>query len=90
MNRSALSLGTGIVCLALGLAGSQPCRAEVILGPSQLSDPLLPYYRFSSGYFDPPSGTVNNPSFYLPTLDLSGVGWRLPGIVAGGLAGTSR
>ncbi|HEX4589025.1 MAG TPA: hypothetical protein VH120_03790 [Gemmataceae bacterium] len=64
----------------LGSAGHQLARAEVILGPSQFGADINPYLRFAGGYNDTPANTVNNSGFYLPSLDLSGVGWRLPGI----------
>src|SRR4051812_5560194 len=75
-------------CVAACLFAAGICsvaRAEVILGPSQLATDPTPYFRFTGGFPAPPSNTVNNPSFYLSTLNFSGVGWRLPG-VAGNLA----
>lgn len=71
---------------ALLLSASSPraIRAEVILGPSQFTADPSPYFRFSGGYNDVPANTVNNPNFYLPSFDLSGVGWRLPGIFGPG------
>jgi hypothetical protein len=53
-------------------------RAEVILG----YDPAV-YNRFTGGYPDPPSTPTNNPTFYLFSLDFSGVGWKLPGSATG-------
>jgi hypothetical protein len=70
--------------LLFGLGGSHVVRAEVILGPSQLGTDPAPYFRFTGGYPDFATNTVNNPSFYQPTLDLSGVGWVLPGILGPG------
>jgi PEP-CTERM motif len=70
--------------LLLGWGGSPVARAEVILGPSQFGTDMTPYYRFTGGYPDVATSTVNNPSFYQPSLDLSGVGWVLPGIAGPG------
>jgi hypothetical protein len=84
MGRFAASF-TAIVWLFFGGAGVRQCRAEVILGPSQFGADPSPYFRFTGGLPIDPTATVNNPSFYLPTFDLSGVGWRLPG-VTGSLA----
>jgi hypothetical protein len=68
--------------------GPREARAEVILGPQQFGTDIGPYFRFTGGYPDNAATTTNNPSFYLSTLDFSGVGWRLPGIFgAGGSAG---
>jgi hypothetical protein len=73
------------VALLIGSAGLQKCRAEVILGPTPGNVPQAQYYyRFSSGFTDDPTQTMNDPTFYQPTLDLSGVGWRLPGIFGPG------
>jgi hypothetical protein len=65
-------------------AFSSTVRAEVILGPSQFGGNFNNYLRFSGGFPDNPANTTANPSFYQPTLDLSGVGWRLPGIFGAG------
>lgn len=83
MSRFRISLVAAVACLISTCA--QQCRAEVILGPSQLGADATPYFRFTGGFQVPPSSTINNSSFYLPSLDLSGVGWKLPG-VAGSLA----
>jgi hypothetical protein len=72
------------VGLLLGYTGFQPCRAEVILGPAPVGTIPSYYYRFSSTYTDDPTQTVNNSTFYQSGLDLSGVGWKLPGIFGPG------
>jgi hypothetical protein len=69
-----------VVLFAVTSAG----RGEVILGPSQAGGNFNTYLRFNAGYPDNPANTTNNPIFYQPTLDLSGVGWRLPGIFGAG------
>jgi hypothetical protein len=72
------------LCALTGAFGLQAARAEVILGPSQFGADPNPFFRFSGGYNDTPTSTVNNPNFYLSTLDFSGVGWRLPGVFGPG------
>lgn len=71
----------GIIAAAIA---TNPCRAEVILGPAPTGTISSYYNRFAGGFPDTPSTTVNNPTFYQPTLDLSGVGWKLPGFFGAG------
>ena len=84
MNRSVVFLWAATAWLLIGWAGAQRCQAEVILGDDPHS-PTSTYFRFTGGFPVPPSSTDNDASFYLPTLDFSGVGWKLPG-VTGSLA----
>jgi hypothetical protein len=84
MSRSTNLPWSAVACFLLGMAGPPAARAEVILGPEQLAANPAPYFRFSGGYPDNPAATTNNPSFYLSTLDFSGVGWKLPGIFGPG------
>ena len=74
-------------CLVIGWAGPSSGRAEVILGPAP-SGTIDSYYdRFIGGYPSDPNTTVNNSTFYQSSLDLSGVGWKLPNLTSG--AGTA-
>jgi hypothetical protein len=89
MIRFILPRMVAAVGLLLAYAGFQPCRAEVILGPAPVGTIPSYYYRFSSTYTDNPTQTVNNATFYqtqplIANLDLSGVGWKLPGIFGAG------
>ncbi len=68
------------VGMLLGCAGLQSARAEVILGAEQDGININNYLRLTGGYPTDPSTTTSNSTFYLPSLDLSGVGWVLPGI----------
>jgi hypothetical protein len=79
MSRSTVRFSLSLFSFFVGLAAS-PTRAEVILGPSQFGTNFNLYLRFNGGFPANPATTVNNPNFYQPTLDLSGVGWRLPGV----------
>jgi hypothetical protein len=75
-------IATGLVFASFS---PQAIQAEVILGPAPSGTIPSYYWRFSGGYTDDPTLTVNNPTFYQSGLDLSGVGWRLPG--NGGVGG---
>jgi hypothetical protein len=72
------------VVLGAVMAAESPIRAEVILGPPPVGTIQSYYYRFSNSFPDDPTTTATNPSFYLSTVDFSGVGWRLPGIFGPG------
>jgi hypothetical protein len=90
MCRSAPAFWKAFALALFGWVGAQECRAEVILGPAPGNVPYQQYYfRFASGFTDDPTQTVNDVNFYSnnPTIagiDLSGVGWRLPGIFGPG------
>ena len=83
MSRSAVRQTVSMV-ICLVATPAPLVRAEVILGPSQFGANINPYLRFTGGFPDNPASTTNNPGFYQPGLDLSGVGWKVPGIFGPG------
>src|SRR5437016_3336470 len=84
MSRFIPLLGAVLISPLVGLGGVQSARGEVVLGPAPVGTIPSYYDRFSGGFPDNPASTTNNPTFYLSSLDLSGVGWRLPGIFGPG------
>jgi len=83
MSRSALRAVLSLIACLVGIV-PVPVRGEVILATSQFGANINPYLRLAGGFPDNPASTTSNPTFYQPGLDLSGVGWKVPGVFGPG------